>query len=276
MRRDVVAAFDADGSRPDLPQLDPADFSRFKHGAADATWRLGRHLADHLTGHTTDHTTGLPDGVVRAERLVVTASCYKFVPLASVALAGVVAHRLNRRRADAGLAPVVRTQFYRERLIEGDYSTMSLAQRQEFIARDVIRVDAAVLADAGVLVVDDVRVTGFHEGRLATVLADAGVPAATFAYCAVIDGTGDPTVERRMNTTTIGSLDALARLVADGGFILNSRACKLILGAPPDEFERFVHTAPRSLREALVTALECNGYAVMNRYRTAYETLVAA
>jgi hypothetical protein len=45
LRRDVVAVFDADGSRPDLPALDPADVSGFKHGAADATWRLGRHLA---------------------------------------------------------------------------------------------------------------------------------------------------------------------------------------------------------------------------------------
>lgn len=264
MRRDVVAVFDADGSRPDLPALDLAGFSRFKHGAADATRHLGRHLADRLPGRVTT-----------AERLVLTASCFKFVPLASVALARVVAHRLNRVRADAGLPPVTWTQFYRERLIEGDYSTMSLAERQAFIERDVIRVDPEPLAGAAVIVVDDLRVTGFHEGRLACVLAAAGVPAATFAYCAVIDGTGDPTVERRMNTAAIGSLDALAGLAGSDGFILNSRVCKLILGAPPAEFARFVEVLPEKLRRDLVTALECNGYAVMNRYRAAYEVLAA-
>ena len=190
--------------------------------------------------------------------------------MASVALARVVAHRLNRRRAEAGLAPVTWTQFYREQLIEGDYSTMTLAEREAFIARDVIRVDAAVVADAAVLVVDDLRVTGFHEGRIATVLAEAGVPAATVAYLAVIDGTGDPTVERRMNTATIGDLDAVAELAAGPGFILNSRVCKLILGAPTDELGRL----PAGLRRELVTALECNGYAVMGRYRAAYEALV--
>jgi adenine/guanine phosphoribosyltransferase-like PRPP-binding protein len=265
LRRDIVAVFDADGSRPGLPALDLADFSRFKHGAADATWRLGRRIA-----------ANLPAGVTLADRLVVTASCYKFVPLASVALAAVVAHRLNRARADAGLEPVVRTQFYREQLIEGDYSTMTLAEREAFIARDVIRVDAETLVGAAVLVVDDLRVTGFHEGRLAAVLEAAGVPAATFAYCAVIDGTGDPTVERRMNTASIGGLDALAEVAAGDGFILNSRVCKLILGAPEAEFARFVEVAPEALRRRLVTALECNGYAVMGRYRRAYETLVAA
>jgi hypothetical protein len=265
LRRDIVAVFDADGSRPDLPVLDPTDFSRFKHGAADATWRLGRHLADRV-----------PEGVATAERLVLTASCFKFVPLASVALARVVGHRLNRTRAEAGLPPVTPTQFYRERLIEGDYSTMTLAEREAFIAGDVIRVDPEPLAGAAVLVVDDLRVTGFHEGRLASVLEAVGVPAATFAYCAVIDGTGDPTVERRMNTASVGSLDALARLANGDGFILNSRVCKLILGAPAAEFAEFLRVVPDDLRRALVTAWECNGYAVMTRYREAYETLVAA
>jgi hypothetical protein len=265
LRRDVVAGFDADGSRPDLPALDPADFSRFKHGAADATWRLGRHLAGHL-----------PEATKSAEHLVVTASCYKFVPLASVSLARVVAHRLNRWRADKGLPPVIRTQFYREQLIEGDYSTMTLAEREAFIATDVIRVDPEPLRDAAVLVVDDLRVTGFHEGRLAGVLEKANVPAATFAYLAVIDGTGDPTVERRMNTAAIGSLDALAELARGTGFVLNSRVCKLVLGAPETEFARFAATLPAGLKKELVTAWECNGYAVMGRYRARYEALVAS
>jgi hypothetical protein len=260
LRRDVVAVFDADGSRPGLPALDLADFSRFKHGAADATWRLGRRLAD-----------GLPETTASAARLVLTASCYKFVPLASVALANVVAHRLSRRRADAGLPPVVRTQFYREQLIEGDYSTMSLAEREAFIAGDVIRVDPEPLTGAAVLVVDDLRVTGFHEGRLAGVLENI-VPAATFAYLAVIEGAGDPTVERRMNTAAVAGLDALAELARGTGFILNSRVCKLVLGAPEEDLARL----PAGLRKDLVTALECNGYAVMSRYRAAYETLAAA
>lgn len=260
VRRDIVAVFDGDGSRPDLPALDPGDFSAFKHGASAATWRLGSHLAAHLPAH-----------VAGAESLVLTASCYKFVPLASVALARVVAHRLNRARAGAGLEPVVRTQFYREQLIEGDYSTMSLAEREAFIADDVIRVDPEPFADgAAVLVVDDLRVTGFHEGRLAGVLEGVGVRAATFAYLAAIDGTGDPTVERRMNTAAVDSLDAL---LAVDGMLLNSRVCKLILGAPAADFARFVGLLPEKLRTDLVTAWECNGYAVMNTYRARYEAL---
>jgi hypothetical protein len=212
--------------------------------------------------------------VVLADRLVVTASCFKVVPLASVALARVVAYRLNRLRADAGRPPVTWTQFYREQLIEGDYSTMSLAQRREFIERDVIRVDPQVLADAAVLVVDDVRVTGFHEDRLATVLAAAGVPAATFAYCLVIDGRDDPTVEKRMNQASVDGLDALAALVRSDGFTLNSRVCKLILGAPLAEVGRLVGSLPPALLAELVSGLECNGYAVMDRYRPAYELML--
>jgi hypothetical protein len=271
--RKVVAAFDID-SGPDRPALDLAvpldlaEFSRFKHGASAPTWRFGRRLVRTLVTECAE--------LVHAERLVVTASCYKVVPLASVALGRVVAHRLNRERADAGRAPLVWTQFYRDQLIEGDYSTMSLAQRQDFIANDVIRIDEAVLTGAAVLVVDDLRVTGFHEDRLASVLEAAGVPAATFAYLVTIDGRADPTVEQRMNTTTVDGVDALLTLAGGAGFVLNSRVCKLILGAPPADVERLVAGLPVGLLAELVAGLECNGYAVMSRYRAAYETMVGA
>jgi hypothetical protein len=268
-----VTAFDLEGSRParpplDLPPLDLAEFSRFKHGAAAPTWRLGGHLVRRLVTDCTD--------LVDAERLVVTASCYKVVPLASVALARVVAHRLNRHRAEAGRPPVTWTQFYRDQLIEGDYSTMTLAQRQQFIEGDVIRIDPTVLADSAVLVVDDLRVTGFHEGRLASVLEAAGVPAATFAYLVAIDGRGDPTIERELNQAAVDGVDALLALVRSGGFILNSRVCKLILGQPVEEIERLVAALPVWLLTELVAGLECNGYAVMDRYRAAYGVMAAA
>jgi hypothetical protein len=263
-----VTAFDLESSGPDRPPLDLAEFSRFKHGASAPAWRFGRQLMRRLVTECAD--------IVHAERLVVTASCYKVVPLASVALGRVVAHRLNRERADAGLAPVVWTQFYRDQLIEGDYSTMSLAQRREFIEGDVIRVDEAVLSGAAVLVIDDLRVTGFHEDRLASVLETAGLPAATFAYLVAIDATGDPTVERQLNTASVDGVDALLALVRSGGFILNSRVCKLILGAPLAEVARLVDTLPVWSLAELTSGLECNGYAVMPRYRPAYELMVAA
>jgi hypothetical protein len=268
VRRRVVTAFDLESSGPDRPPLDLAEFSRFKHGASAPGWRFGRQLVRRLVAECPE--------VVHAERLVVTASCFKVVPLASVALGRVVAHRLNRDRTDAGLAPVTWTQFYRDQLIEGDYSTMSLAQRREFIEGDTIRVDAAVLSGAAVLVVDDLRVTGLHEGRLASVLESAGVPAATFAYLVAVDGRGDPTVEQRMNQAVVDGVDALLALVRSGGFILNSRVCKLILGAPPAEVARLVDDLPVWLLAELVAGLECNGYAVMARYRPTYELMVEA
>ena len=92
MRRRVVTAFDLESSGPDRPALDVAEFSRFKHGASAPAWRFGRQLMRRLVAECAD--------LVHAERLVVTASCYKVVPLASVALGRVVAHRLNRERRD--------------------------------------------------------------------------------------------------------------------------------------------------------------------------------
>jgi PRTase ComF-like len=247
------------------PPLDLVQFSRFKHGAVAPAWHFAHGLVERLL-------TEVPDTAF-APRLVVTASCYKYVPLASVTLADAVAHLLNARRAAAGVAPVTVTQFYRAQLIEGDYSTMSLDERQRFIEQDVIRVDAAVLAGAAVLVVDDLRITGFHEGRLAAVLDAAGVPEATFGYCAVIDGRADPTIERRLNQAAVGDLDALARLIDAGGFRLNSRVCKLILSAPGAELARFLDRLPLPLLDELVAGMECNGYAVMGRYRAAYESM---
>src|SRR5687767_14023087 len=109
---------------------------------------------------------------------------------------------------------------------------MSLEQRQRFIDGDRVVIDADAVRDTRVLVIDDVRITGFHERRLADVLAGAGVADVTFGYLAMIDGRGDPTVEKRMNEAAVGGLDALSALMTGGGFTLNSRACKLLLAAP--------------------------------------------
>jgi hypothetical protein len=264
----LVSAFDVepDGSR-DRPRLDPVEFSRFKHGAVAPAWRFAEELVQRVA-------TDCPD-VFHAPHLVVTASCFKYVPLASATLARCAGHLLNTRRAAVGAAPVTSTQFFRAQLIEGDYSTMTLDERERFIAQDVVRIDTEVLADAAVLVLDDVRITGLHESRLAAVLDEAGVPEAVFAYCAIIEGRADPTIEKQMNQAAIGDLDALADLMRAGGFRLNSRVCKLILGAPPAALTAFLDRLPATALDQLVTGLECNGYAVMGRYRTAYEAMLA-
>jgi hypothetical protein len=259
----VIHAFDTADASSGRPRLDLACFSRFKHGSTAAAWPLATQVVARLRAECAE--------AVAAPRLVVTASCYKFLPLASVCLARVVAYLLNRERAGAGLPPVTWTQFYRAQLIEGDYSTMSLEERQRFIDQDVVRIDTQAVAGADVLVVDDLRITGFHEGRLATVLAAAGAAGTVFAYCSVLDGRGDPTVEQRMNRAAIGGLRELRRLIDAGGFLLNSRTCKLILSAPIAELPAFLGSLPPPVLAELAEGMECNGYAVMPRYRPAYE-----
>lgn len=266
MRTRVVSAHTVDNSSsPDELGLDLSAFSRFKHGAVAPAWRFADEILERLV-------VVVPD-TVYAEPLVVTGSCYKCLPLASVTLARSLAHLLNRRRATAAVPPVAQTQLYRERLIEGDYSTMSLAERERFIGQDVIRVDPEVVAGATVVVVDDVRITGFHEGRIAAVLADAAVAAMTFAYWAVIDGRSDPTLEKRLNTAEIADLDSLQRLVAAGDFELNSRVCKLILSAPPAELAGFLSRLSLAVLGEVVAGMEGNGYASMPTYRPAYDMM---
>jgi hypothetical protein len=265
--RIVTAVTIRDDDGLDRPGADLVAFSRFKHGAVAPAWRFAEQILDRLDKLT-------PETVV-AERLVVTASCYKYLPLASVTLARALAHLLNRRRAAAAIAPVTQTQLYRDRLIEGDYSTMTLDQRQRFIAQDVIRVDAEVLTDAAVLVIDDLRVTGFHEGRIATLLDGLGVPEVTFAYWATVDGLRDPTLEKRLNTVAVADLPSLRRLIGDGDFVLNSRVCKLILSVPPAELADVLPRLPSAVLTELVAGMECNGYAAMPTYRPAYELMVS-
>jgi hypothetical protein len=65
-----------------------------------------------------------------------------------------VAHFVNLFRTIENLPPATTTQLYRNHLIEGDYSSMSLAERQSFIAQDHILSDTAVLEGATVIVVD--------------------------------------------------------------------------------------------------------------------------
>jgi hypothetical protein len=251
----------------DPGRIDLDAFSRFKHGAVAPAWRFAGEILERLC-------EVVPETVV-APRLVVTGSCFKYLPLASITLTRSLVHLVNRRRAAALAPPALQTQLYRERLIEGDYSTMPAAQRAAFIAQDVIRVDAELVAGASMLVVDDVRITGFHEGRIAAVLSEAGVVETTFAYWAVIDGRRDATLEKRLNTAAIADLTALRRQIEIGEFVLNSRVCKLILSSPPAQLEPFLRGLSAPLLADLVAGMECNGYAGMATYRPAYDLMMA-
>ena len=135
------------------------------------------------------------------------SSPYAHVPAAATTLARRLRPLLNTARAENGLAPVPLLRVDRISTSAGDYGTLSAQARDLHMATNTLsfrRLPSALVRDAHLLVVDDVRVTGAHQRCLMRASEDLPLTARTFLYIAAFPGltNGCSTPGQKTHSTT--------------------------------------------------------------------------
>ncbi len=248
--------------------FDLAAFSRFKHGDGSVTSEYGQALAEHV----------LEVAPQFSEDTLITGSCFKYTPVASHYLARETQYWLNSSAADHDRDPVKHIKIDRAELFDGDYSAMTNAERARLLQSDRITADLGRLAGKRLIVVDDIRITGGHEKKIASLLEQSDVEDVLFLYVAELRGdTDDPTIEDRLNRSTITEPADLIPLFSEPGFKLNSRAVKFVIGRFTSEDRAvLLATLDNEARRALWSAVMHNGYYQMPQYADAARQLYLA
>ena len=244
----------------------PARYSRYKYGSVTAASAFARALGAAFAERCPD--------LACAPRLVLTSSPYIYVPTAATTLARRLQPVLNAVRAQRGLPPAPLVQVDRVNPTAGDYGTLSGSAREWLMADNVLsfrRFPPALVRDAHLLIVDDVRVTGAHQRCLVRASEELPLAARTFLYLASFGrpagGGLDPTREDALNHAAVRSLDDLAGIVAAGDFAWNVRVCKFVFDpAQRPDLARFLARMPGWFVRDLHRNGRRDGFAGMSRY----------
>lgn len=158
-----------------------------------------------------------------------------------------------------------------------DYATLTHEERARSNAgRQVTlpEVSRREIHRHGVIVIDDIRISGSTEMETRRTLAEAGIEDVWYAYLVLLDeqtGARDASVESRLNQTSVKTLRDLELIVHRPGFMLNARTCKFILRAPVEEIRQFAGSIPYATVRHIVASMVADGYHQMPEYAEAFE-----
>lgn len=236
--------------RYSLYQLDsksplPADiYSRFKYGCTSGTRFFARQLARLLYQLVGDK-----------KEIIISSSAFLYVPTAaSLLLREMLEQFLDDR---FHLADIKRSH-----ILSVDYAMLSAIQRKEEMEKVHLDFEYKDFSGKDVIIIDDSFVTGAHEQTILRHLGD--LPGQlSFVYIVNLSNSNEPDIERWYNNFSIRSLQDLKELMDTSDYMINSRALKMVMTAPEDDFILFINQLSANTRRFLADLAKKEGYQYM-------------
>lgn len=254
----------------------PQDYSRFKYGSKSLARRFGRELADRLLNSET--FTSLLPALANPYGIVIYPSPYNFVPTATFALKDYFVARYNEVAIPRhGLAPLQEGKIFRSYSYNEDYGAMSKTERDAAISGDDFYIDVEFARGKTLIFLDDIRVTGSHEGRIRHLLNKTGLVAQAhlFLYFAQVSNSAqcDPTVENKLNYAAVHNLLSIDNIIKNDEFLFNTRVVKYILSAELSQFITFIQYQSKTFRHTLLHCAYGNSYHLQPAFESAIQVL---
>lgn len=243
-------------------------YSRFKYGSGHTARILGQMLADAVFPL-------FPQSFWRQKEQVISPSAYYSVPTAATILAEYFRQRLNLHLLSHCLPASTTLKIHRQTLFAGDYAGLAPKEREQLIAQNRIQLPATLWKNKHLWVIDDIRVTGLHEGAIYTQLLQTELTSYCFLYIAeLLEGKLQPQLEFELNHYAIPNLQALHQLTNLPPYHLNARVCKYILAYPDaNDVLLFLANLSYPLLAQLYSACKADGYAEMPAYQANFQLI---
>lgn len=242
------------------------EYSRFKYGKLSPAVDYGYAVAGAFIRE-------FPELATTTQRVVVTGPSYKYLPTPAQGIADAFSSALNVYRTLKGLEPTVPMHVIRSRVGTDTYAMVSLAERMKINGQSEHHVDAGLVRDAVVIVIDDVKLTGQTEQRMHERLIPHVPDTICYLHLAVVEDTAE-TVEGEMNSAFPTTLDTIASDIDAADFRLCSRVFDFILkSSDPSHLYRFFMGRSNAFLETAYTALTSGTAEFYLRYPEGTEIL---
>jgi hypothetical protein len=263
-----------------MEHFHPEEYSKFKYGCARMSRKFGEDLAEKFIASDFFQNYNGP-----GDDLVVTSSPYKFIESASTSIMNYFLNRLNTELVAQGKNAAGVVKINRCVLFEGDYGKLTEEARSAQSKRDKMSIDAEFVRGKTLLVIDDVKITGAHEQKVADMLIGSKVEVreALYLYYAELEDahTTGADYEDFLNHYYVKSIKDLSTIIEDAKirgerFLLNARVCKYILSHPvTPAYKSFLFDLSMDFYYDLLSAIHGDGYQKMELYRENYEEILA-
>lgn len=244
-------------------------YSRFKHGCPETTRAFAHGLSDVIERDIVKRDCN--------KEIVIIGAPYNRVPVASSFLASHVARNLS----DSLGRIVYSAKADRKHSYHTQYHDMSLQDRMKSLSGESFRLSPDHVKDRLVYFVDDIFITGSHEGRMKQLIERINEEYSiefdySFAYYMKLTNKKvDPTIEGWLNHYTINedTVANVVNLIEDGNLFINTRVTKLLFSSDVKHFTKFARKAPKVILEGFKKSCEANDYHKHELYIENYKRL---
>jgi hypothetical protein len=248
-------------------------YSRFKYGSINDAAIFGHALARQIIEH-------FPHWLEQSKetKLLLAASAYHYLPTAAVALTDYIGQLLDYYCYMRQLPPLLRVQLVRVEPFAGEYARLNYQQRQLVMKDNKIYVDKNIVANARLIVADDLKLTGLHEKLLLETLGDADITEILLLY--IIQNNEQSAdictrIEETLNNYAIAVPSDLLPLIISNNFRVNARVAKFLLQQPVSTaMADFWQSSPLYFRQELLRMILAEGYAVMPAFAEGLKLLM--
>lgn len=253
--------------------FDLISYSKFKYGDGKVAREFGHTLAKEFI----EAYPSLFNSNKKEIELIITTSPYKAIVKGSSGIVKGFKNYINQYLLDKGISSVVDIVILKKEMFQGDYGTFTDDQRKELMNKNDLYVMENLIQGQTLILIDDARITGSHEGNLVSFLKDKGIKEAFFLYIADMETSfakEHPDVESTINHGWVDSLEKLLQIMNSKEFILNARVCKYILSQKDQvKFKIFLSELEDQVLYDLYGGIIGDGYGSMYLYRDSFVIL---
>ena len=231
--------------------FDAGDYSRLKFGSDRVAREFGRKMADAF--YATHHDDWM-------QPCVVIPAPSTTVPVAATLLSHHFTNRLNSLLAHEDKMPVEWTMVHRNMTYNNNYADLPKEERQKLLAGDYIYINRDFVAGKFLIFIDDCTITGTHEDKISSFLAEEGLTNDHSFVCFAKYEGDDPSIEMRLNHVAIKTARDLIAISHERGHQVTTRSLRLLLEHPESDFEDLLDCAPLSFIEDAYYASIVKGY----------------
>jgi HAD superfamily hydrolase (TIGR01549 family) len=252
--------------------FDMATYSKFKYGSATIARQYGHLLAQQFIA-SYPQMNNMDDDVI------ITTSPYKNIVKGSNAISKYFKNFINQALMLQGKQAMIEVPVLKTKMFQGDYAKFSDEERSKTMSESSLYSMEQLISGKRIIVIDDARITGKHEGRMVTFFKNKNVKEIYFLYIADLEhnfAQSYPDIENVMNQGWVTSLSRLLEIMNLDQFILNARVCKYILTYTQDgEVKDFLGNLKDDVLYDLYNGIVADGYALMDTYTRVFTFITA-
>ncbi len=248
-------------SEENIP-FDIDEYSQFKFGSGEIT----NNYADKITDLISNYIHNLKTN----REIIIYPSPYAHIPTASCHMTYAIVNKLKSIYPNLNLRL---SKINRKNTYPNDYGALNKEERYDLIKNDTYELTEYPQKESLLMFIDDISVTGTHQIIIEEILRAGNIcnEKLFFYYAKVANDDIHPSIENKLNYSSVNNLQDLVEIFTQKDFLLNTRFTKKILSLKKEEIQLFVQSFDsiyhhKNIRE-LVEGGFINNYDKMDLYK---------